>query len=394
MSSKPRFVGEKVRLGDVCEVVSGATPKTKNEAFWGGDIKWVTPAELDDETHYVSDTAKHLTEEGFASASLHMLPKGTVLLTTRAPIGKVAIAAADMCCNQGFKNLICSDAVNSEYLYRYLKSHSAELQAMGRGATFKELSKKNVTEYRISLPALNWQEEAVAKLEAVERQIVVARKQVEKLDQLVKSRFVEMFGSLQDGYKCGHEKLGDYAVVGSSKRVFKDELLSEGIPFYRGTEIAALSDKRPFAPELFISSDHYARLVEATGKPQVGDLLMPSICPDGQVWCVDNDEPFYFKDGRVLWVRPDRTAFEGVFLRYALSILFQMSFYSIASGTTFAELKIFLLRDLDVPMPSLEQQREFVTFAAQVDKSRFVAQQQIEKLQMLYDSLAQDYFGD
>jgi type I restriction enzyme, S subunit len=190
MNNKPRFVGEKVRLGDVCEVVSGATPKTKNEAFWGGDIKWVTPAELDDDTHYVSDTSKHLTEEGFASASLHMLPKGTVLLTTRAPIGKVAIAANEMCCNQGFKNLICSEAVNNEYLYRYLKSRSAELQAMGRGATFKELSKKNVTEYRISLPARSRQEEAVAKLETVERQIVVARKQIEKLDQLVKSRFV------------------------------------------------------------------------------------------------------------------------------------------------------------------------------------------------------------
>ena len=105
MTDKHQFVGKKVRLGDVCSIVSGATPKTAVADYWNGDIKWVTPAELDDNSHVIYDTAKHLTEKGFSSASLHMLPKGTVLLTTRAPIGKVAIAGEEMCCNQGFKKI-------------------------------------------------------------------------------------------------------------------------------------------------------------------------------------------------------------------------------------------------------------------------------------------------
>ena len=155
MSNKPQFVGEKVRLGDICTIVSGATPKTKTDEYWGGIIKWITPAELSDDSHYVSDTEKHLTDAGFKNASLHMMPKGTVLLTTRAPIGKIAIATEEMCCNQGFKNLICSEAINNEFLFRYLKSQTTRLQAMGHGATFKELSKKDVAEFKINLPTLD-----------------------------------------------------------------------------------------------------------------------------------------------------------------------------------------------------------------------------------------------
>ena len=180
-SSKPQFVGQKVKLSDICSIVSGATPKTTVKDYWGGDIKWITPSELNDDSHVIYNTAKHLTEAGFASARLRMFPEGTVLLTTRAPIGKVAIAGEPMCCNQGFKNLVCSDAVNNEYLYRYLKNRSSELQVLGRGATFKELSKKEVAAYEINLPPLKRQLEAVEKLALVDKQVVIAKTQLDNL---------------------------------------------------------------------------------------------------------------------------------------------------------------------------------------------------------------------
>ena len=180
-----------------------------------------------------------------------------------------------------------------------------------------------------------------------------------------------MFGDLEHGYKCSSCKLESIAEVGSSRRVFKDELLSEGVPFYRGTEVAELSAEGSIKPNLFISKEHYERLIGSTGKPEIGDLLLPSICPGGQIWCVNTNAPFYFKDGRVLWIRPDRDAVDGVYLRHALSTMFQMSFSNIASGTTFAELKIFLLKELNVPLPELKDQKEFVSFASQVDKSGF-----------------------
>lgn len=180
-----------------------------------------------------------------------------------------------------------------------------------------------------------------------------------------------MFGDLKQGYSCSSCRLGSISRIGSSRRVFRNELLSEGIPFYRGTEIAALSMGSETSPSLFISKERYDELVAITGKPEVGDLLLPSICPDGQIWRVDTGKPFYFKDGRVLWIHPNREIVDSIFLRHALSILFQMSFSDIASGTTFAEMKIFLLKELEVPLPDITVQKKFAAFVAQVDKSRF-----------------------
>jgi len=128
---------EMVRLGDVCVVVSGSTHSTTNPDLWNGGNKWVTPAELSDDSYFVNDTERYISEK----AELKPMPAGTVLLSSRAPIGKVAIAGVPMCCNQGFKNLICPDRVHNRFLYRFLKNQIAYLNSLGRGATFKEISK-------------------------------------------------------------------------------------------------------------------------------------------------------------------------------------------------------------------------------------------------------------
>ena len=111
-----------VRLGDVCTVVSGSTPKTSVDEYWGGDVKWITPAELDADSYYIYDSAKHITELGRTKTGLSYMPTGMVILSSRAPIGKTAIAGCEMCCNQGFKNLICSDKIFNEYLYHFLRA--------------------------------------------------------------------------------------------------------------------------------------------------------------------------------------------------------------------------------------------------------------------------------
>ena len=177
------------RIGDICEVVSGATPKTSKTEYWNGAIPWVTPAELTDDSHWLYETERHLSDEGFASASLRMMPAGTVLLSTRAPIGKTAIAGVEMCCNQGFKNMICGDEIDCEYLYRFLKSRTDMLQSLGKGATFKELSKRDVERIVIPLPPIAKQQRCAQKLEAVENEIGKAKFQRGALDELVKSRF-------------------------------------------------------------------------------------------------------------------------------------------------------------------------------------------------------------
>ena len=184
----------KYKLGDICEIVSGSTPKTSVAEYWGGDLKWITPAELNDNSYVITDSARKLTELGVKKTGLSPLPKGTVILSSRAPIGKVAIAGCEMYCNQGFKNLICSDKINNRYLYWFLKRNTEFLNSLGRGATFKEISKQIVASIEINVPELDQQLAAVKQLEQISTIIQLRRKQLQKLDELVKARFVEMFG--------------------------------------------------------------------------------------------------------------------------------------------------------------------------------------------------------
>ena len=361
----------KYKLGEICEIVSGSTPKTGIAEYWDGNLKWITPAEIDDESYIITDSARKLTELGVKKTGLSSFPSGTVILSSRAPIGKVAIAGCEMYCNQGFKNLICSDRINNRYLYWFLKGNTAYLNSLGRGATFKEISKKIVSDIEINVPEISQQLAAVDALERVSEIIRLRKNQLQKLDELIKARFVEMFGDCVLNTKSWNTKrLGDIADVGSSKRVFVEDLKEKGIPFYRGTEIGALAEGKTVVPELFISEEHYSELCKATGFPQVGDFLMPSICPDGRIWIVNTSEPFYFKDGRVLWVHAINNSYNPVFLLHTLKDRIMTDYSSIASGTTFAELKIFALKECRIFDVPLELQNQFASFVHQVDKSK------------------------
>ena len=117
------------RLGDICTVISGTTPKSNCPEYWGGNINWVTPAELTDESDVIYESQRKITQQAVIDSSLKSFPAGTVLLSSRAPIGKVAIAGIEMYCNQGFKNLICSDKVYNRYLYHFLKDKTAYLNS-------------------------------------------------------------------------------------------------------------------------------------------------------------------------------------------------------------------------------------------------------------------------
>ena len=189
------------RLGDICTVVSGSTPKTGVAEYWDGTVKWITPAELNEDSFYITDSVRHITEDGKEKTGLSYLPKGTVILSSRAPIGKTAIAGCEMCCNQGFKNLICSDAVYNEYLYFFLNSKTDYLNSLGRGATFKEISKSIVEKVEIPLPNIEKQHQIVKELKATRNLITHRKQQLTKLDELIKARFVEMFGDLVENPK-------------------------------------------------------------------------------------------------------------------------------------------------------------------------------------------------
>lgn len=382
------------KIGDVCTVVSGSTPKSNVPDYWDGDIVWITPAELTEDSYIIDDSVRHITQKAVQETSLKPFPVGTVILSSRAPIGKTAIAGREMYCNQGFKNLICSSRIYNKYLYFFLSCKTEYLNSLGRGATFKEISKGIVEKIEIPLPDMVVQKQIADEFEQLRGLEWAYHKQISAFDRLVKSRFVEMFGDCVINQKHWETRfLEEITEVGSSKRVFVEELQEAGIPFYRGTEVGALAEGKSIDPELFITEEHYNKLCEATGKPQIGDLLMPSICPDGRIWVVNTEKPFYFKDGRVLWVHSISSGYNPVFLLYTLKDRIMSDYNSIASGTTFSELKIFALKKCRIFEVPLELQNRFAAFVAEVDKSKLAVKQSLEKLETLKKSLMQQYFG-
>lgn len=120
---------KKVKISDIGKIVSGATPKTKDVDNYGGSIAWITPADLSGYTSkYISHGSRNITQKGYDSCSTHLMPRGTVLFSSRAPIGYVAIAENPICTNQGFKSIVPNDDIDSEFLYYQLQYLRKKIQ--------------------------------------------------------------------------------------------------------------------------------------------------------------------------------------------------------------------------------------------------------------------------
>ena len=173
------------KFPEVTTIVLGSTPRTNVDEYWNGDIKWISPAEIDDDTFYVYDTVKHITEAGVRSAGLKSFPAETVLFSTRAPIGKTAIAGCEMYCNQGFKNFICGPEIRPVYLYYLLRMKRDHFEGLGSGTTFKELSRGAIEKIAISVPPLELQEQFELLFRQSDKSKYVAYKETIFIEKLL-----------------------------------------------------------------------------------------------------------------------------------------------------------------------------------------------------------------
>lgn len=384
------------KLGEICAFQSGGTPSKNKPEYFGGEIPWISTTALNGGKINEADAVAWITPKAIRESAAKIVPANSIMVGTRVGIGKVAINTVEMSTSQDVISLIGIDKDKwyKPYLCKLLLSKKDYFNSQARGATIKGIKIDVVA--NIDVPEIDYatQRKVAATLNKIDTLIVLRKQQLEKLDELIKARFVEMFGDCKTNPKNWKTKaLEKIANVGSSKRVFVEELQDSGIPFYRGTEIGALAEKKAVIPALFITEEHYKQLCETTGKPQKGDLLMPSICPDGRIWIVDTDEPFYFKDGRVLWVHLTSANYNSVFLLYTLKDRIMTDYASIASGTTFAELKIFALKKCKIFDVPLELQNQFANFVERVDQQKQTVQQSLEKLELMKKALMQEYFG-
>ena len=150
---------EWVELEKLTKIYTGTTPSSTDESNWNGDILWITPAEIDSDSFYIYNTVRKITEKGRKSKSLDIMPINTVLLSTRAPIGKVGIVGKPMACNQGFKNFECGTKLNPIFLYILLKNNTDYLNSLGSGTTFLEVSKSRIAKLKVPVPKIELQNE-------------------------------------------------------------------------------------------------------------------------------------------------------------------------------------------------------------------------------------------
>lgn len=184
-----------VRLGECCEVVSGATPKTNVDEYWGGSIPWATPKDVSkNRSAVLSETSDTLTEKGFRSCSTRLIPAGSILVSSRAPIGLVAIAGREMCTNQGFKSLVPGEGVDSRFLYHVMRNSVVRLAALGNGATFKEVSKSVVERFEIPLPPLSEQTQIAMIIDKADSLRGKREYAIRLSDDFLRATFIEIFG--------------------------------------------------------------------------------------------------------------------------------------------------------------------------------------------------------
>ncbi len=382
LDAKFGFVGtEKVKIRDICEVVSGSTPKTSVEEYWDGELDWITPAELSDDSYIVESSVRKITQLGAEKTGLKSFPANTVILSSRAPIGKVAIAGKEMYCNQGFKNLICSEKIFPKYLFWFLKGKNEYLNSLGRGATFKEISKSIVENIEVSLPTIEEQLQIVEKFETIKNVIRDRKSQMKELDTLIKARFVEMFGDPIHNDK-GWDTDSVSAVCvdifggGTPSKAHPEYYENGDIPWVSSKDMKTdvITESQIYINQLGLDNSS-AKMVPVNSVIMVirSGILKHTlpVAINAVPITVNQDLKVFIPNNRIL------TRF--------LAIQFKMLEADILTGVravTADNIEFETLKKRSIIVPPIKLQQEYIDFVAQTDKLKLFNQD-------LYDTIKQ-----
>ena len=378
------------KLGEVCEVVTGTTPKTNIPEYWGKGHYWVTPAELNDTTVYIDKTERQITDEALSKTKLRLLPVGTVLLSSRAPIGKVAIANAEMYCNQGFKNCICSEAIYNKYLFYFLRLKKDYLNSLGRGATFKEISKSIVESIKIPLPPKSTQLAIVSELDKINELIRLKKEQLKDFDNLAQSLFYEMFGDPVENEKGWEVKtFGEIGSVERGAGISKKDFVKEGLPCIHYGQLHTILGPR--TTKHFTSIPH--NLLPKYKIAHTGDLVMAITSEDVEgsckstVWLGDYDI-IVGSDAAIFHHKQD-----GTFLSYyTMTKAFFNEKAKYAKGFKVTHISAKEIEKIPVYLPPLSLQRLFAQRIEQIEREKSEVQKSIQDLETLLASRMQYWF--
>lgn len=371
--NKPRFHGERVRLEEVC--IKGKSSLRQKDVMLEGPYP----------VYGASGIVGYLPSYQNGAPYVAVVKDG-------AGVGRACRCKGESSVLGTMQALIPSNDVDCSFLFHLVRS--LRLGSGFSGSTIPHIYFKDYGKRIVHLPDLNGQRTIAAILDGVESIVAIRERYLAKLDDLRKSRFIEMFGDPVGGNAWPMRQLNELYRVGSSKRIYAKDLVKGGVPFYRLADVGCLADGTNPSVDSYITEERYAGLKAAGYVPGADDILVTSRGTLGKCYIVSGEDKFYFQDGMITWLA--RTGMSPR-SRYLVALFSNNSFAKnlsdSCSGTTVRYLSISDLAKMRIPVPPMDLQDKYLAFVRQVDKLESAARASIDRLQTLYDSLAQEYFG-
>jgi type I restriction enzyme S subunit len=346
------------KIEEICRIVNGGTPDTKNSKYWDGDNFWVTPKDLGQmEGLYIEETLRKISDLGLRNSSAKLLPIGSLILSTRAPIGYVAINEKEMATNQGCKGLIPSEIINVKYLYYFLKNSTDLLNNLGSGTTFKELSGTKLAGISLPVPSLSEQRRIVKILDETFEEIEKTKKNIEKNLQNSK----ELFESYLNNIYCSFHPSWETKTL---SQVYDVRDGTHDSPKYQKVGYALITSKNlkngllDYKSIKYISEKDYEKINDRS-KVDKGDVLFAMIGTIGNPVVVDIEPNFAIKNVALFKVPKEQNSY---FLKYFLdtkAVIDKMA--KDAKGTTQKFVGLGYLRNFEIKIPKMLEQDVIVS---------------------------------
>lgn len=376
MSSKPRFVGEKVRVSDAFDLRMGKTPSRKNPAYWrDGGHDWVSIADLGSFGKYVGVTKERINDLAISESGIKPAPANTVLMSFKLSLGKTSITTEPVYTNEAIMAFVDKGVypVDASFMYHQCRAKDwtpgTNTAVMG-----KTLNKKTLGQAYVHLPALELQKMIAARLDFIDEQIRASKSSADKLEHLVKSRFVEMFkGYVRGGNTVALSELCEFVTVGIANAA-THAYADDGIVMLRNLNVREnyLDD----SDLIKINPDFAAKYSKKTLK--AGDILVTRTGYPG-IACVVPEKYAGCQTFTTLIARLKSDAqIIPLFLSFWINSPVGKEFVErMKAGSSQQNFGATSLKLLEVPLPPLSLQQEFAAFVSQVDKSRFVRDHEI-----------------
>ena len=367
-----------ITLKDICRINMGQSPESSSYNESGDGIPFFQGNADFGERYPITRV--------WCNAPTKVASSGDILISVRAPIGALNYAKEKCCIGRGLAAITPDlSKVSSEFIYWLLKGKNRELNTKGTGSTFKAIGRKVLEETLVPDISLEKQIEYATNIEKVYSLIQMRKEELSKLDNLVKARFVEMFGN--------EKKLmtmNEVCAIITDGTHQPPKFSDAGIPFIFVSNITG--DKITYDAEKFIDQDTYDVLIKRT-PIEIGDILLSTVGSYGHPAVVKTDKRFLFQR-HIAYLKPKKELVDSDYLHGAiLSPDAQRQIEEGVKGIAQKTLNLSEIKKMKIPVPSLDRQKEFAVFVLQVDKSKAVIQKSLDEAQLLFDSLMQQYFG-